>query len=571
MNNNQASFLELSVKTIVVHTVTYMLMGILASTLMDYKEVFSLPWMVCWMRQFGDPMITAGPLFQPIRGIVFALAFYPLRKILFGKRYGWLVMWWLLVALGILSTFGPAPGSIEGMIYTIIPMGSQLRGWLEVVPQALLFSVCLCYWVNHPEKKWLNWVLGIVFAIAVILPVLGLFIGSGKSSESQQTYSLRIVDSGIIRPFGPGETLRVRTFPSLVVLSDGTLLAACRAGSTKDSDDGIIEIFRSSDNGATWSEPAIPFGPTNVEGVRGSYHLCYMTELQAGHLLAACLWIDRETFPGKPLFNPDTEGCLPMAILLADSYDSGKTWTPLRKVSLPDDIGPPSLTNPLIKLANGSLAISIETNKTYTDSSKWHQKVLFFLSPDAGKTWGNPVTTGCDPTGRIFNWDQRVGVAHDGTIAAFLWTYNSETKKYLNIHRRLSTDNGESWSEAEDMGFTDQAGHPAVLNDRRVVLCWVDRFHSHSIRARLASSIDGPFDPETEIEVYRHEILDRKGTKSDTTGDLLEGMNFWTYGLPYAEVLSDGDVIVVYYAGDTKTMNVHWARIAIIPSKKAIQ
>jgi len=154
-----------------------MLMGILASTLMNYEEEYALPWMVCWIRQFGDPIITAGPLFQPVRGLVFALALYPLREVLFGEKNGWLVMWWLLVALGILSTFGPATGSIEGMIYTVIPIASQLRGWLEVVPQALLFSAGLYYWVNHPEKRWLDWVMGIVFVIAVLLPVLGLLMG----------------------------------------------------------------------------------------------------------------------------------------------------------------------------------------------------------------------------------------------------------------------------------------------------------------------------------------------------------------------------------------------------------
>jgi hypothetical protein len=177
MNNNRPSLLELSVKTILVHTITYMLMGILASTFMNYEEKYALPWMVCWIRQFGDPILTAGPLFQPIRGLVFALALYPLREVLFGKKNGWLVLWWLLVALGILSTFGPAPGSIEGMIYTVIPIASQLRGWLEIVPQALLLSAGLCYWVNHPEKRWLNWVMGIVFVIAVLLPVLGLLMG----------------------------------------------------------------------------------------------------------------------------------------------------------------------------------------------------------------------------------------------------------------------------------------------------------------------------------------------------------------------------------------------------------
>ena len=43
-----------------------------------------------------------------------------------------------------------------------------------MVPQAFLLSALLCYWVNHPGKKWLNWLLGILFFIAMALPVLGL-------------------------------------------------------------------------------------------------------------------------------------------------------------------------------------------------------------------------------------------------------------------------------------------------------------------------------------------------------------------------------------------------------------
>jgi hypothetical protein len=115
-------------------------------------------------------------MLQPLRGLVFALVFYPLRECLFGKKNGWLLMGWMLIALGILSTFGPASGSIEGMIYTPVPILFQLRGWLEVVPQALLLSALLCYWVNHAEKKWLNWVLGIIFLVMMALPVLALVL-----------------------------------------------------------------------------------------------------------------------------------------------------------------------------------------------------------------------------------------------------------------------------------------------------------------------------------------------------------------------------------------------------------
>jgi uncharacterized membrane protein YecN with MAPEG domain len=44
---------------------------------------------------------------------------------------------------------------------------------LEVMPQALLLSAILCAWVNRP-RKWMNWVLGIIFCIMMALPLLGL-------------------------------------------------------------------------------------------------------------------------------------------------------------------------------------------------------------------------------------------------------------------------------------------------------------------------------------------------------------------------------------------------------------
>jgi len=68
----------------------------------------------------------------------------------------------------------PASGSIEGMIYARAPMRNQPRGSQEVVPPALLLSALLCDWVNHSEKRWLNWGLGVVFFLLLALPRSGL-------------------------------------------------------------------------------------------------------------------------------------------------------------------------------------------------------------------------------------------------------------------------------------------------------------------------------------------------------------------------------------------------------------
>ena len=372
---------------------------------------------------------------------------------------------------------------------------------------------------------------------------------------------MRIVERGILADSVPGTDRAVMTVPSVVVLRSGTLLATCRVGSTKDGDDDHIELYRSDDNGRNWSGASRPWTAPEIEGLKGTLKTCYLTELSPGRLLAASLWVDGESYPGRGLFNPETEGCLPLAILLSESTDLGLTWSSWRVVPVPEEMGPPSLTSPVFKLLDGTLCLSIESNKTYEDASKWYQKAVLMHSRDGGLSWADVVVAGEDPSGRIFNWDQRVGVAPDGRIATFLWTYDSETGRYLNIHRRLSADGGFTWSEAEDLGFTDQPAHPAMLPDGRLVLPWVDRFHSHSIRARLAAGVDASFGSETEVVLYTHEQAMAQDPGDEDTGELLEEMGLWTFGLPFAEVLPDGSVMVLYYAGISESMSCYWVRL----------
>lgn len=176
MTTKPTTLFALTAKTIVMHTLTYFLLGILAATLLNYAERFARPEMVCWMRSTTDHIVMAGVLFQPLRGIIFALVFFPLQQLLFARPHGWLLLWWLLVGLGILATFGPTPGSIEGLVYTVIPWTDQLLGWLEVVTQAFLLALGLWVWVRHSEKRWLNWSLGVAFVVVMALPVLGLLV-----------------------------------------------------------------------------------------------------------------------------------------------------------------------------------------------------------------------------------------------------------------------------------------------------------------------------------------------------------------------------------------------------------
>ena len=369
---------------------------------------------------------------------------------------------------------------------------------------------------------------------------------------------MHLVASGILSQAERGTTRASLTFPTVTSLADGTLLATLRAGDEKDSALERIEFYRSRDGGAAWSGPVYPFVPPQIDGKGGTIKLCYLTELRPGHLIAAAMWVDRASYPGQPLFNAATEGCLPMAILVADSRDNGMTWTDWRRVAMPDEIGPPSLTSPLLKLADGRLAMSIETNKPYLDRSKWLQKAVFLYSADEGFSWSAPVTAAEDSSGRIFNWDMRCAVAPDGSIATFAWTYDTATTQYINIHRRVSRDGGASWTAPEDIGVSDQAARPAILSDGSIVLAWVDRFGSRSIRARQALDVAAPFPASSEVTVYQHP---KPEAASADTGDMLASMGLWNFGLPYAEALADGDAMVVYYAGEAGALDVRWARL----------
>lgn len=184
MNNvKQPTLWAVTSKAAIVHTLTYFVIGFLAFTLFDYTQQFSSGELANYMRPTTDPIVMAGVLFQPIRGVLFGLVFYLLRDVLFARQNGWLVAWIMLVIVGILSTFGPAPGSIEGLIYTKIGFSADSwGGLLEVLTQSLLLSVVTFYWVNHPEKKWLTWILVIAFVIALALPALGLLVGGAAAS-----------------------------------------------------------------------------------------------------------------------------------------------------------------------------------------------------------------------------------------------------------------------------------------------------------------------------------------------------------------------------------------------------
>lgn len=171
------SWASIILKTTIIHTATYLLIGLFALYAFDYADKFSTGLMSELMRPTTDTIVMFGPLFQPIRGILFGIVFYLLRDSLFSHKFGWLIMWITLSFIGILSTFGPTPGSIEGAIYTRFSYTALYDiSVIEVYGQALALSIGVFYWVRNPNTSWLGWIFSIIAALAILFPLAGYFL-----------------------------------------------------------------------------------------------------------------------------------------------------------------------------------------------------------------------------------------------------------------------------------------------------------------------------------------------------------------------------------------------------------
>ena len=152
------------------HMVTYMIVGLLAYKIMDYPTQFSDECSI--MVPTDSPRVALGPSLQVIRGLIFALALYPFRRVFLDEKWGWLKLWGLFLGFAILSTAGPAPGSVEGMIYTKAPIGGQIIGLWEVMLQTLAMSVLVVMWHRKPSRAW-TMVMGTLAVLVVMLSIAG--------------------------------------------------------------------------------------------------------------------------------------------------------------------------------------------------------------------------------------------------------------------------------------------------------------------------------------------------------------------------------------------------------------
>ena len=179
MNNN----VKYVIRVMLIHIATYIFCGIIFSTMFNYSELYQVGNTKYFMRAVGGASSLIGPVFQILRGLTFGLIFLLFKSSVIETKYGWLKLWIIIAGLGIINTPGPAPSSIEGIIYTQLPMVIHIKGAFEILCQTLLFSYLVANPVDLKENSFIKKhkipcvsaiVAGIMFSLSGIVCALVL-------------------------------------------------------------------------------------------------------------------------------------------------------------------------------------------------------------------------------------------------------------------------------------------------------------------------------------------------------------------------------------------------------------
>ena len=199
-------------------------------------------------------------------------------------------------------------------------------------------------------------------------------------------------------------------------------------------------VIRSTDGGKSWSTRI----PTIVNSPHGPI------QLKDGRLLYA----------GKQLWTNDKK------VGVAESKDDGQTWQWLAEIPTRKGDNAVRAYHELhaVEAADGTLIAQI---RNHNDANKG--ETLQTESKDGGKTWSEPHGIG------VWGLPSHLLRLRDGRL---VMTYGHRRKPYGN-QARISSDNGQTWSEAMILsgdGIGGDLGYPSTveLADGTLLSVWYE-------------------------------------------------------------------------------------------------
>ena len=371
---------------------------------------------------------------------------------------------------------------------------------------------------------------------------------------------IKILDSGILYR-NPLPQLRPvhAIHPNLLQLSDQEFLCVYRRGVAFECTQGNIGQLRSTDGGKSWIDEGLVYDRSRDDRPY-SYRGGQLTKLSNGSLFLLTSRWDRSD-PDKPLYNPETEGYLPVEMLYFRSEDNGHNWSGPHLVTRAGEIIGNN-SGPVLELSDGRLLLPFETWKAYDDPAPAKQRAMALFSEDGGKTWGNPTVVADGTAEQIIYWDMRIIPLGGDRLFSVFWTHDMKTDKDLQIHRSISEDGGKTWSKPVPTGIEGQVSQPVHLGAGRILLLYNLRYAERpGIMAVLSEDEGRTWDLAHQITVWDAAGQTNVGTA--TRDRAVADMSTFAFGYPGGILTNDGTVLMSYWATQSCVTHIRWARLQV--------
>lgn len=338
---------------------------------------------------------------------------------------------------------------------------------------------------------------------------------------------------------------RQATFPGIVQLPDGELLAIFSIGQAFDAADTRAHMCRSSDGGATWSSPArLSATEHNPEESESFKPLL----LRDGTLVATGYVFVRPT-PLTPVVDPNTFELLRLRNKVSFSADGGHHWT---EPDYFDVEGQPlELSGPCIELQSGRLlGATAPFHLGKTGHAGW-----IIASDDKGRNWFKLSEFYRSPAGNVSAWECRLCEMAPGRVAVIMWAYDNAGAANLDNKLAISDDGGESFRVIET-GVHGQASNLLPLDGARLLTVHAHREAPVGLVVRRVDTSGDRFAIEEELSLFGD------GGMGSDSADIRKQFGSLKFGQPSLLKMLDGDILAACWSFENSQYVIKGYRIA---------
>lgn len=334
-------------------------------------------------------------------------------------------------------------------------------------------------------------------------------------------------------------------YPLTAVAVDGSLVCMYRRGREKHSYDGVLISQRSTDQGQTWSPPVTVFEGQELSPPQAieSGGICRCGD---GSLLIV-LCATEVTRPDHYVFSEEGSSQRTRHVTVR-SEDHGISW-----------LAPEYLDDQLLRRPLGPTSNPLLLNKdvVFIPGERHHGAgqlgICASFSHDHGRTLEPVQDLILDAAGTVSYCDARFTMFDDGQILGLLWTFRQQDEETLEIHRSVSDDQGRSWTMPQSAGYLGQITDPLAMEGDTVLAASNYRWPPQGIRLWLSRDRGITWSVDESIQMWdadQKRVLAQPlnvTARSDNEG-VWNALPSFTFGTPNLKRMSDGTVLLTYYA-----------------------